>query len=179
MKMSGFCAFPSPGSHGYCHETRVARGRPCDCLCHTADTPPSSAGFEEAVSTPRVVPGPPPATHAKVKLEITQADIDRAMLEEPVNPHGIRLPSHDSTVTIDLPPLFYDDHVGRGLLTGRVVKRLTRNTRVELDAAAYDDLRVDAQYYVEMAEEFNLTVPNVVISARATLRALDKAGRPS
>src|SRR5690606_38402904 len=138
-----------------------------------------------------LAPPPPAAEHEKVprKLEITDEIIDRAMLE-PVDTHGIRIPelviqvsanragAPQETVTIDLPPLFYDDHVARGLLPGFVVKRLARNTRVELNRETFDDLRADAAHYVEMAEEFNETVPHVVISARATLRALDKAGRP-
>lgn len=30
MTKSGFCAWPSPGSHTYCNE----RGLKCDCPCH-------------------------------------------------------------------------------------------------------------------------------------------------
>jgi len=44
MTMSGFCAFPSPGSHGFCHSRE---GRNCSCACHTASTPPTSEGFGE------------------------------------------------------------------------------------------------------------------------------------
>jgi hypothetical protein len=45
LRMSAFCAHPTVGSHGYCDENVVGRGRPCDCPCHTQDPPPSSEGF--------------------------------------------------------------------------------------------------------------------------------------
>jgi hypothetical protein len=44
--MTGYCAFPSPGSHGFCHEQFVLTGRKaCLCLCHDEDPAPSSEGF--------------------------------------------------------------------------------------------------------------------------------------
>lgn len=45
MLLSGFCAFPSTGSHGYCHERLVADGHPCLCECHDQTPPPSMEGF--------------------------------------------------------------------------------------------------------------------------------------
>src|SRR5690606_2495114 len=80
------------------------------------------------------------------------------------------------TVIVDLPPLFYDDHVSRDLPGGREIKRLARNTRVELDQAAYDDLVDDAKLYLEV-DDYQESVPFLVISARATLKALQKVGR--
>lgn len=61
MTQTGFCAFPSQGSHGYCHEELVASGRQCSCPCHTAEVAPSRAGFGSTLSNPTTAPALEPA----------------------------------------------------------------------------------------------------------------------
>jgi hypothetical protein len=78
------------------------------------------------------------------------------------------------TVTVAVPPRFYDDHVARDLPGGTVVKRTARLVHVELDRAGYDELLADARYYAgdamtEFAGDGGL---GLVGSARATVRRL-------
>ena len=79
------------------------------------------------------------------------------------------------TVTVDLPPRFYDDHVDRELPSGIEVKRTKNYVRVILDHAAYDDLLSDALYYVDAASDMLSGSPELlglIASARATARRL-------
>lgn len=83
-----------------------------------------------------------------------------------------------STKIYRLPSRFYDDHLYRDCLSGMIVKRIGRsNVIVELDAEAYDDLLSDCEYYddAEMWENYR----GLVLSARATRRALIETGRPA
>lgn len=85
-----------------------------------------------------------------------------------------------STITIDLPPRFYDDHRSRDCgESGVVVKETKRFVRVTLDTVAYDDLKSDARYYADMYGDVDPNLFGVVASARATLKRLAKVERPS
>lgn len=77
-----------------------------------------------------------------------------------------------------LPPVFYDDHVARALPAGELVRRTSRHVFVELDAAAFDELVSDARYYADEMGDAGFDGHGLVTSARATLRALEAAGRP-
>ena len=88
-----------------------------------------------------------------------------------------------NTVTVDLPTRFYQDHAGRDLPSGTVVKRLAKTTRVELDREAYDDLLSDARHYAGGAMDDmyadNFALASALIgSARATVRRLQAVPRP-
>lgn len=82
-----------------------------------------------------------------------------------------------TSVTVDLPPTFYLDHVARDLPAGRVVKELVKKVRVELDQAGYDDLLDDAEHYCSDYTDWELQ--GLVASARATVAALRKVERPA
>jgi len=82
-----------------------------------------------------------------------------------------------------VPPKFYGDHRTRDCgQTGIILKETSKFVEVVLDDTALADLRGDADYYVHegvgsngMEREFL----GLVSSAAATLRALDKGGRPA
>lgn len=207
MTMSGFCAFPAEGSHGYCHEKLVATGHPCLCPCHDQEVPPTMEGF----GTITLAEPPAEAVNALVPEHPKLARKKRSELPRLVNGNGTlsdfaaredgvvvnartgepldlvkeqekvmqaTLSKLAATVTLDLPILFYDDYIARGLQAGRVVKRLARNTRVELDQPGYQFLYADADKHVNGSAKDGAD-PNVVISARATLVALQKVEMPS
>lgn len=73
---------------------------------------------------------------------------------------------------VKLPRFFYGDHENRGLPSGRVVSKAARYVTVDLDQEAADDLRGDAAHY---AGERDYD-PALRASARAVIRALDRAG---
>lgn len=88
------------------------------------------------------------------------------------------------TITVDVPHRFYEDHVGRDLPPGEVVKHLSGKVRVRLDRSAYDDLLSDARHYASgamddmYADDFP-TASALIRSAKATLvrlRAVDRPG---
>lgn len=92
-------------------------------------------------------------------------------------------PPHGPTVVVDVPARFYEDHVGRDLDSGWVVKHLSRTTRVTLDAAAYDELLSDAEHYAgeamaDMYLDDFATASGLIRSARATVKALRAVERP-
>jgi hypothetical protein len=76
-----------------------------------------------------------------------------------------------------LPPAFWRDHHARDL-PEEGYSRLVRETKaavyVELDAAALADLRSDAAYYSDAAM-FERELSGLCASARATVRAIDRA----
>jgi len=77
---------------------------------------------------------------------------------------------------VALPPAFYDDHVSRGLPSGQEVERNARRVTVELDAASYQDLLDDAQFYIDMGvAEFGRELLGLIASARATVIVLRRA----
>lgn len=82
-----------------------------------------------------------------------------------------------ATITTDVPTMFYDDHLNRGLEGGTIVKRLARTTRVELDEAAFGELLGDAWAYEDprdFAEDFR----GLCMSAKATARRLLAVATP-
>jgi hypothetical protein len=169
--MSGFCAYPAPGSHGYCDQKLVPAGKPCTCPCHDAATPPSIEGFGENLtgfSVPKHRLDPPTGKHA--------AEVFEAALPSAESGRTGKLA--EATVTVDLPPVFYNDHVGRDLPAGEHVKTLRWYERVKLNREAYDDLLADAQQYSEGGAAEYPDNPREVSSARWTVAALKKAGRP-
>ncbi len=89
--------------------------------------------------------------------------------------------SKPSLKTYRLPPKFYFDHIYRDLPEegiSSVVSRSKTQVFVEMDAAAYDDLRGDADYYSDSDIAKEMGMPGLAASARSTVKALDKQGRP-
>lgn len=93
--------------------------------------------------------------------------------------------SEHPTIKVHLAPVFWDDHVSRAgtknnPFAGHQVelRRYVKTAYVELDAVGYDDLLADATWFVDPANG-TAGLGNVVVSARATVRALTKAGRPA
>lgn len=87
------------------------------------------------------------------------------------------------TVTVDVPHRFYEDHVGRDLPSGEVVKYLSRKVRVRLDRTAYDDLLSDAEHYGggamdDMYADDFASASALIQSAKATVRSLRAVDRP-
>lgn len=85
------------------------------------------------------------------------------------------------TVQLDIPARFYEDHRGRDCgETGIVVKRLASKVRVQLDRTAYDDLLSDAEHYAgDGMSEWWDEGRGVILSARATVKALRAVDRPA
>ncbi len=85
------------------------------------------------------------------------------------------------TATYKLPPRFYDDHRSRDLPesgTSTLVRKTKAYVIVEMDVAAFDDLRSDCVYYSD-GSQFDRELTGLSLSARATLTALDAQGRPA
>lgn len=83
-----------------------------------------------------------------------------------------------TTKRFRVPPAFYDDHLSRDCgETGRIVKRTTRYTIIELDAEAWIDLTTDCQSFIDYASagafDDNAGAFGMTGSARATLRVLN------
>lgn len=89
-----------------------------------------------------------------------------------------------TTVIIDVPQRFHDDHTGRDLPGGRLLKTLARTYRVELDQEEFEELLSDARHYAGdamsewVSEDFAFAMA-VVQSARATVRKLESSDAPS
>lgn len=82
-----------------------------------------------------------------------------------------------------LPTLFWEDHYGRFAaefdLPDLDRQSSSKYTSVELTKEQYENLLGDAEYYVEMAEDFDPEFRrSIVPSARAIIRALEKIGAP-
>ena len=77
-----------------------------------------------------------------------------------------------------LPPAFYWDHQARDLPAGQVVRETKTHVYVELDAETWDELRSDASYYSDPGIAADMGLFGLASSARATVKALDKQGRP-
>lgn len=84
-------------------------------------------------------------------------------------------PKDASTVTVRLPPVFYDDHIGRDLPGGTVLNRGKKFVDVELTAEEYAEMLSDARFYVEegAAGAFDPSMRGLLTSARATLKKLE------
>ena len=74
-----------------------------------------------------------------------------------------------------LPPRFYDDHVSRDLPGGVEVHRTKTYILADLTAGDLAELRDDAAYYVSEGGWMDRDHRGIVASARATLKAIDKA----
>lgn len=84
------------------------------------------------------------------------------------------------TVTVKVPPAFYYDHVTRDLPSGRIVKEAKRYYIIELNQAEYDELLSDATYYAYYISNAGFdNVVGLIASAKATVKALRNAGRPT
>ena len=86
------------------------------------------------------------------------------------------------TVTVDLPPSFYDDHVGRDLPAGTELKRTKRYVRVEMDRATYEEMLSDARHYSEPDPSWTIKHDAYLLgisrSAQAAVARLEKVGPP-
>lgn len=83
--------------------------------------------------------------------------------------------------TYRLPPVFYDDHRARALPEfghSEAVGATKRNVTVEMDAPAYDDLLSDARHHAYHMASAGFDGYGLIASARATVAALEKQGRP-
>jgi hypothetical protein len=213
--MTGFCAFPSPGSHGYCHERFVVTGKkPCICPCHDEDPPPTSEGFgtveafvaqaESRVTdvladqaTKRIVrSGTPEYNDLKETTRIVKIlNLDTGSFplgpEVPETLQGYAAADVEMTyslakklgaiggVTVDLPLAFYDYYEKQGGAWGTVIKRMARNIRVRLNREEYDAMLEEAPKFVRTASrDKDPRRRAIAVSARATIAALEKAGRP-
>jgi hypothetical protein len=84
------------------------------------------------------------------------------------------------TYTIKIPKRFYDDHIFRECgQSGKVLKKYASHYLVELDQEAWDDLYSDADYYGTDTIDSDLweNYRGIVLSARATIKAMDKYKR--
>jgi len=94
------------------------------------------------------------------------------------------LPTKDTpTVRVDLPKTFFLDYIDRlGLGArgrARAVKELASAVRVDLDRDAWEDIAGDAAFYVDPhGPVYEKGQVGLKLSARATLRRLQKAGAP-
>jgi hypothetical protein len=84
-----------------------------------------------------------------------------------------------STVTVKIPPAFYDDHVARDLPAGTETHRTKKVVTVDLDADELAELVSDAKHYADSAADFWEDHRGLVISARATLKVLANVTPPS
>lgn len=84
-----------------------------------------------------------------------------------------------STVTVKIPPAFYDDHVARDLPAGTETHRTKKVVTVDLDAAELAELVSDAKHYADSAADFWEDHRGLVISARATLKVLANVTPPA
>jgi len=76
---------------------------------------------------------------------------------------------------IKLPQRFFDDHSDRGLPTPSVVKSNYTHVWVQANDAALPELLNDAQFYAEEAWDMGKEYIGIGSSARATVRAIQKA----
>lgn len=79
------------------------------------------------------------------------------------------------TKTYKLPPMFYADHRMRECgQSGRIIRETKTYVLVELDDAAYNDLRSDCAFYVQQgrAGSFGFETQGLCRSAAATLKRL-------
>jgi hypothetical protein len=78
---------------------------------------------------------------------------------------------NDTTHVVELPPVFYDDHVRRNWMTaGEVVEILAKTVKVRMAEHEIGDLYSDARHYAQHSE-MDLGLRS---SARATVRRLEK-----
>jgi len=76
---------------------------------------------------------------------------------------------------VKVPLLFYFDHKGRDLPSGKIIKEYSKYVLVELNEDEFSELLSDAEYYsniVKMSED--KTMLGLQLSAKATARILLK-----
>ena len=79
-------------------------------------------------------------------------------------------------IIVDLPPVFYDDHVARELPAGRELKRTKRLVTVQLSLADFDELMNDAEHYAHADGPSGYDgETGLRASARATIKRLTAA----
>lgn len=76
-------------------------------------------------------------------------------------------------IIVTIPPTFYDDHTGRDLPAGEVIKRTKRSIEVKLDAAAFVDLLDDARHYASFEGPDFRDNRSVCMAARALIPHLE------
>lgn len=86
--------------------------------------------------------------------------------------------NHTTTVTVQVPTRFWDDHINRGCTDALEIKGTGNKIRVTLDHDGWSDLLSDSGYYIEF-----LTYPEpweraLAVSAAWTLSALAKIEIP-
>ena len=83
------------------------------------------------------------------------------------------------TVQVHVPALFYCDHtVNRELPGGELLFDGKQYARVLLDRESYDELLSDARYYATHMLDAGFDGVGLVLSARATVKALERVERP-
>lgn len=81
--------------------------------------------------------------------------------------------SHVEARQFTIPARFWDDHTGSNENPGRELKRSGHRVTVELDDEQLANLRSDADLYATGKDDFWEEYRGLVLSARATLKALD------
>lgn len=75
--------------------------------------------------------------------------------------------------TLDIPKVFYDDHVQRSLPAPKIVKELANTYRCKGSLLDWEELRSDAYHYAKdtiLSSDY----PGLAASARATVKRIDK-----
>lgn len=73
---------------------------------------------------------------------------------------------------VTVPARFWDDHASSADNAGTILRRTLKTVTVELDDRQLEDLRSDAEVYATGAHDFWDEYRGLVLSARATLKAL-------
>lgn len=82
-----------------------------------------------------------------------------------------------ATRVYKLPPKFWWDHTERDLPeqgSSELVRETKNAVFVKMDADALADLRSDADYYSDSVTAYQMGMPGLAASARATLRAIER-----
>lgn len=83
-----------------------------------------------------------------------------------------RLEVADRTYTITMGPAFYEDHISRECIEGRLIKQTKKAVTVEFDACGIADLLSDARYYSDCVSEMGPEMLGVQTSARAVVKKI-------
>lgn len=86
--------------------------------------------------------------------------------------HVNRVVPFAETVTVTLPPKFFDDHLQRELPGGAIISLKSKSITVVLDRQALRDLKSDADYYASFWGQDRTENLGVCVSAAATLKRL-------
>ena len=93
-----------------------------------------------------------------------------------------RLPSREvrfdgPTRVYTLAAKFFFDHVSRDCVHGEIISETKRSVKVRMDEKLYVELMSDAICWSDPSD-FDSDMRNLCASARATVEALEKQGRP-